>query len=132
MIRTDRRERGDAAQACHLNDVSRTLRAHDWQRRLYDPQRPKKVRFELGAHIIFRQFLDHAEVAITGVIDNDIELAEVISGSLYRVEGSAPVGDIELERQDGVAVPLDERVQGPQVASRCGNSVSPFQSRFRP
>lgn len=103
------------------NDVSRTLCAHNWQHRLRDPQRPEKVRFELGAHIIFRQFLDHAEVAIPGVIDNDIELAEVVSGSLYRVKGSAAVGDIELERQDSVAVPLDERVQGPQVASRCSN-----------
>ncbi len=65
VIGTDRREGGDAAQARHLNDMSRTLRTHDGQRRLGDPQRPEKVRFELGAHIIFRQFLDHAEMAIS-------------------------------------------------------------------
>jgi len=87
VIGTDRRERSDATQARHLDDVSPTLRTHDWQRRLGDPQRPEKVRFELGAHILFREFLDHAEMAIASIIDNNIEPAEVVGSSLHRLEG---------------------------------------------
>ncbi len=87
MIGANRRERGDAAQARHLNDMSRTMRTHDGQRRLGDPQRPEKVRFELGAHILFREFLNHAEMAIASIIDNNIEPAEVVGSSLHLLEG---------------------------------------------
>ncbi len=64
------------ADARHLNNVTGALRAHDRQRRLCDPQRAEKVRLELRSHVVFRQFFDHAEVAVAGVVDDDVELAE--------------------------------------------------------
>ena len=66
----------------------------------------------LGSHFVFPQFLDHSEVAVASIVDNDVELAEVVGGSLHRVVVGAPVGDIELHRQDSVVVPLDERRKG--------------------
>ena len=53
-------------------------------------------------------------------------------GSLHRVEVGTAVGDVELNRQDCVAVRVDERIQGLELASRRSNLVSPFQGSFRP
>jgi hypothetical protein len=89
--------------------VTGALRPHDRQRRLCDPQGAEEVRLELRSHLVLREFLDHAEVAVAGVVDDDVELAEVVGGFLHSVEVGAAVGDIELNRQDRIAVGVDER-----------------------
>ena len=62
-----------AADARDLDDVARALRAHDRQRRLRDPQRAEDVGLQLRAHLGLGQLLDHAEVPVARVVDDDVE-----------------------------------------------------------
>ena len=72
------RERGDAADRGHLDDVAAALLAQVRQRRLGDPQGAEQVGLQLVAGVGLAELLDHAEVAVAGVVDHDVEPAEVL------------------------------------------------------
>ena len=59
------------------------LRAQDRQRRLRHPECAEEVRLQLRPYLVLGQLLDHAEVTVTGVVDHDVERAEVVGGPLY-------------------------------------------------
>ncbi len=86
-----------AADTRHLDDVTRALDAHDRQRCLRHPQGTKKVRLELRTHLFLGQFLDHTEVTVANVVDDEVECAEVVGGSFHRIKVVTLIGDVELK-----------------------------------
>ena len=108
VVGADRRERADAADARNLDDVAGALRAHDRQHRLRHPQRTEEVRLHLRPHLVFGGLLDHAEVAVAGIVDDHVEPVEVLRGRLHGVKAGVAVGDVEPDRQHDILVPLRE------------------------
>src|ERR1700754_2892233 len=62
VVEADFRERGDAADRGHLDDVAGALLAHDRQRRLGHPEGAEEVRLDLVAGLRLADLLDRAEV----------------------------------------------------------------------
>ncbi len=54
------------------------LRPQVRKRGLGHPERAEEVRLDLVARLVFGQLLDEAEVPVAGVVDHDVELAEVV------------------------------------------------------
>ncbi len=102
------------------------------QRGLGHPQRAEDVGLDLVACLLLGQLLDEAEVAVAGVVDDDVEPAEVVVRLLDRGEVRVAVGDVELDRQQRVAVLLGEVVQGGGVAGGGGDLVAALEGRDRP
>jgi hypothetical protein len=71
-------------------------------------------------------------VAVAGVVDNDVKLAEVLGGPPDGGEVGVEVGDVELDRQEGVAVVLDEIVEDVEFTGGAGDVITSFESGFRP
>ena len=78
------------------------------------------------------ELLDEAEVAVAGVVDDDVEPAEVVVRLLDGGEVGVAVGDVELDRQQRVAVLLGEVVERRGVAGGGGDLVAALQRRDRP
>jgi hypothetical protein len=91
-----------------------------------------KVRLQLRADLVLRQLLDHAEVAVAGVVDDDVEPAEAGRRGLDGGEAGRAVGDVQGEREHGVAVTLGEVVERGQIAGSRGDSVASLQCGLRP
>ena len=106
--------------------------AQERQRGLGDPQRAEQVGLELVAGVGLAELLDHAELAVAGVVDDDVEPAEVLVRLRDGGEVGVAVGDVELERQQPVAVLLDEVVEGGQVARGGGDRVAALEGGDRP
>src|SRR5665811_337246 len=68
VVDADGGERGDPADGGDLQDVTAALGAQEWQRRLGDPQRPEQVGLDLLAGFRLAELLDHAELAVAGVV----------------------------------------------------------------
>ena len=108
------------------------LRPQDRQRRLGDPERPEEVGLHLGPDLVLGQLLDEPEVPVAGVVDDDVELPEGPVRGLDGREVRLPVGDVELERQDRLAVLLHQVVQGRDVAGRGGHPVAAVERGLGP
>ena len=102
------------------------------QRGLRHPQRAEHVRLDLGARLLFGELLDEAEVAVAGVVDDDVQAAEVVVRLLDGGEVGVAVGDVELDRQQRFAVLLGEIVERSRVAGRGRYLVAALQRRDRP
>jgi hypothetical protein len=77
--------------------------------------------------LLVRDLFDGAEEAVAGVVDDDVELAEVLVGTLDGGEHLVAVGDVELEGEHGVAVLFDQIYQCVGVAGGRGDLISAFQ-----
>jgi hypothetical protein len=86
----------------------------------------------IWARLGLGEFLDEAEVPVAGVIDDDVKPAEVVVGLLDRGEVRVAVGDVQLNRQQRVAVFLGQVGQGCGVACGGGDLVATLQGRDRP
>jgi hypothetical protein len=64
---------------------------------LGDPQRAEQVDLDLVAGLLLGDLLDHAEQAVAGVVDHDVEAAEVVDGLLHGGGDGRPVGDVDLQ-----------------------------------
>ncbi len=73
----------------------RALLAQERQRRLGDPERAEEVGLHLVADVGLAELLDHAELAVAGVVDDDVEAAELLVRRADRGERAVPVGDVE-------------------------------------
>ncbi len=132
VVDADVLERGDAADRRHLDDVPAALGPQVRQRGLGDPQRAEHVGLDLVARFLLGQLLDEAEVAVAGVVDDDVEPPEVLVRLLDGGEVRVAVGDVELNRQQRVAVLLRQVVQCRGVARGGRDLVAAFQGRDRP
>ena len=58
------------------------------------------------------------EVAVTCIVDEDVESTERVDGRLYGVEGGTFVRHVERDRADPIAVARDEVGESPGVPRR--------------
>ena len=97
------------------------------QRGLSDPQRSEYVRLDLVAGVLLGELLDEAELAVAGVVDDDVQPSEMVVRLLDRGEVRRAVGDIQLDRQDRVAVGVHQIGQRRGIARRGRDLVAPLQ-----
>jgi hypothetical protein len=84
--------------------VPGALRAQPRRHRLADPQRAEEVRLQRRAGFGLVELLDHAERHRPGVVDDDVEPAEVLDGGLDRCEHRSAIGDVGAQREHAVEV----------------------------
>src|SRR5882672_7289099 len=116
----------------HLDDVAAALRPHVRQGSLRDPQRTEQVDVDLVAGLLLAHLLDHAEQAVAGVVHHDVEPAEVIDRLLNDGDDGRPIGDLELQGQDGVAVLGDQVVERRGRTAQGGDTVTALECGLRP
>ena len=132
MIQPERGEGVHAADGRHLDDVARTLLPEIGQRRLRHPQGAEQVGLDLGPGLLLGDLLDGAEQAVAGVVDNDIETAEVVVGVPDGGVHRRLVGHVEGDGEHVVAVGVDEILDRVGVAGGGGHPVTPGQGRLGP
>jgi hypothetical protein len=132
VVRPDQRERHDPADGRDLQDVPGALRAQDRQGRLRDPQRAEQVGLQLGPNLVLGQLLDEAEVPVAGVVDHDVESAEPVVRSLDGGEVGGAIGDVELQREEPVAVLGGQVVERGGVTRGGSDGVAALQCGDRP
>ena len=79
--------------------MTAALSAKQRQGGLGHPERTEQVGLELIARVGFAELLDHAEVPVAGIVDDDVEPAEMIMGLLDGREIGRSVGYVEFDRQ---------------------------------
>ena len=99
---------------------------------LSDPQGAEHIRLDLGARLLLSQLLDEAEVPVAGVVDDDVQSAEVVMSLLDRGEVRVAIGHVQLIGSGRVAVFLGEVGQGRGVAGGGGNLVAALEGRDGP
>ena len=86
-------KRGDPADGGDLDDVAAALLAQVGECGLGDPERAEQVRLDLVAELLLADLLDHPELAVAGVVDDDVEAAEVLM-RLLRPQSKAAVRSV--------------------------------------
>ena len=76
--------------------------------------------------------LDRAEEPVAGVVDDDVEPAELLVGLLDRGEVGVVILDVERHRQHAVAVLLGQRRERRGVARRRRDLVAALERRLGP
>src|SRR5437868_1142881 len=132
VIHADVRKGGDATDRRHLQDVSTALRAKDRKRSLGHPQGPEEVGLDLRPRLFLAELLHHAELAVAGVVDDDVEAAEPLTRMTHSGENGVTVGDVERDGQDAVAVFREEVVELGDVASGGRDLVTAVEGCDRP
>ena len=122
----------DPADRGHLQDVARALLAQERQRGLGHPERAEQVGLDLVAGVGLAELLDHAELPVAGVVDDDVEPAEVLVRLRDGGEVGRAVGDVERERQHRVAVLLRRGRRGSSVAGGRGDASRRARGRRSP
>lgn len=125
MVGAEGRVRDDAAYGRDLDDVARALLAEDREDRLRDMKNAEEVRFELVAQLLLGDLLDRSEEAVARIVDDDVDRPERLVRGLHRSVHPVAVGDVEPEREDGVAVVLDQVSQSVCVLRAVVATLSP-------
>ena len=63
------------------------------------PERAEDVRLELIARLLLAELLDHAELPVAGVVDDDVQAPEVLMGAADGLEHGLAVGDVQRQGQ---------------------------------
>ncbi len=119
--------RDDPGRRRQLDDVARALLAQVRQRGLDHPHRAEQVGFELVAQFPLGQLLDRADLGVAGVVHDDVEPAEVLFGLLHGREDGGPVGHVQFQREDGVAVGVGQFLEGGGAPGGGGDLVTARQ-----
>jgi hypothetical protein len=112
--------------------VAAALLAQQRQRGLRDPQRAEQVGLDLSTGLLLGDLLDRPEVAVAGVVDDDVQAAEMLVSLGDGGERRLPVGDIEREREQRVAVLDPQVLESARVAGGGRNAIAALQCRARP
>src|SRR5690349_20117058 len=127
MVDAERGEGGNATDAGDLDDVTRALLAHERDSGLGHPERTEEVGLHLGADLLLGDLLDEPELPVAGIVDDDVQPAEMrgrlTGGGLH----GGLVGDVEGQRMDGFSELTDVVRQGVDVPGRRRDPVSALQ-----
>ena len=125
LVRRDARRTADAApDRRELHDEPAALLAQQRDRRLGDVVDAPEVRLELGAEIGVVRRLDGRHVGVAGVVDDHVDPAEAVAGGGQRLPCLGGIGHVEAEREEAVAVALDELVELLRPGRRRGDAVA--------
>src|SRR5580704_6619428 len=76
---------------------------------LGEPRKSEEIRFEHGAHLVVLAFLNAGQVAVPGVVDEDVDAAKRRFGPSNRFGHLCRVGYIELE-SESLAIAAEHQV----------------------
>ncbi len=100
------------------------LLSHYRQRSLGDDDRSEEVRFDLGTELGKACILNRADIAVTCIVDENIQPAEPVDRRLHGRCGRPLIGYIEGGRcQDAVAEAFLEILKLRRIARRCDQFV---------
>lgn len=80
----------------------------------------------------FGRFLYGPKQAITRIVDEYVDAAEVCVGLGDRGKIRVPVVDVQFQGKNGIPILLNKIIECAYIPGRCGHFVSPFQKGFRP
>nr|BFF24761.1 hypothetical protein GCM10025732_27260 [Glycomyces mayteni] len=110
--------------------MARALRPQVGEDRLDDPHGAVEVRLHLAAQLRLGQLLDRPDLRVPGVVDDHVEAAEVRDGRFDGRVHRGLVGDVHGERQDRVAVLLDQLAETLSAPRGGGDAVAAAEGRF--
>src|SRR5436190_10216658 len=87
----------DAGYGAHVDDVAGALLAHDRQRSLHHVQHAPEVGRELAFDVLRIQFLEVAEQAVAGIVEDDIDAAELLHRLVDYRRDLRLIGDVQLK-----------------------------------
>ena len=111
-----------------------SLRTQVRQRGLHDPQRSEQIRLELRAGLSLGGLLDGGEQPEAGVVDDDVEPAEVFVACTHGVDHGTPV-QLILELESECTVQVERRGEVGDRVHRSGgrdDGVTARERRARP
>ena len=126
--------RGDSAgDRGDVDDVARARRAHDRQRRMGAVEEPEQVDVDHLPPLLGRRSGHRPEQHQPGVVDEDVEAAELVVGPRDEGVGLLLVGDIGLDRQGGAIVAGDPagEIVDPVLATGGQRDARPPRRRAR-
>ena len=102
-------------------------RAHDRQHRARHGREAEEIGVEHRAHVGVVAFLDRREIAVAGVVDEDIDAAEASLGRLDRGVDLLLLVDVEREREAVLVVARDNVVDLRLVARRHDDAIAALE-----
>ena len=112
--------------------MAAALLAQERQRGLGDPQRAEQVGLDLVARLLLGELLDHAELAVAGVVDDDVEAPEVLVGRLTASKSASRSVTSSASASSASPYFSLEVVERARVTRRGGHAVAALQRGGRP
>ena len=117
----------EAADRGDVDDRPRLLGAHDREHRARHGGEAKEIGLEHGAHVGVVAFLDRGEIAVAGVIDEDVDAAEASLGGFDRGVDLILLVDVESEHEAVLLVPGDNVGDLRLVARRGDDAIAALE-----
>ncbi len=108
------------------------LRAQQRQHGLDYRQGAEEISLEVPAGSLDIGFLDHSDLAISSVADNDVETPKVLKTALDGRGHCRGIGDVERQRQYGIAISANEVGKRLGLAGSRNDLVAAFKRCFGP
>ena len=102
-----RRQRGKSGLRAHVDDAAAVLADHDFRGSLRGEERCFQIDGEGGVEFMLGDVEGQIGEAVAGVIDEDVELAEMRGGVSYAAGDLIEMGNIHLQRKGAAAHGFD-------------------------
>ncbi len=102
-----RGQRGESSLRAHVDDAAAVLADHDFRGSLRGEERCFQIDGEGGVEFLFGDVEGQIGEAVAGVVDEDVELAEMRGGVGYAAGDLIEVGNIHLQRKGTAAHGFD-------------------------
>ena len=107
--------------------MTAALLAQDRHNRLRDVHDTVEVGVDLRPERVDRRVLERAQVAVPGVVDDDIDATERLLGLSDHARSRVVVGHVEPQGKHRVAVLVDEVLQPLRVTRRRRHAITRFE-----
>ena len=121
------RKTDEAANRRDVDDRARLLGAHDRQHGARHGGEAEEIGVEHRAHVGVVAFFDSREIAVAGVVDEDVDAAEPSFGRLDRSVDLILLVDVERKRKAVLGVARDNVVDLGLVARRHDDTVAALE-----
>ncbi|MDX6280463.1 MAG: hypothetical protein QOH03_1534 [Kribbellaceae bacterium] len=110
-----------------LEDVTAALLAQNRYDRLRHVHHTVEIGVDLCPERVDRRVVERGQIAVAGVVDDDIDATERLLGLNDRPRGRVVVGDVESQDEYCVAVLVDEILQVFRTTRRRHHPITRFQ-----